>query len=126
MNAIHVPSLSDQATSALLHSDALSRPLCASANLALHLLRVESASVGAGLRIVALRVALLAAETELLVLLCPLVVGSSVFASLAATVAAGLGVGFESDVEEVFLVGVGDVRTRSFCCRVSLFSVTQF
>jgi hypothetical protein len=111
MNAFHHPP---SVTSALLHPNALARPLCAAANLALHLLRGEAASVSAGLCVVALCVALLAAEAELLVLLCALVVWSSVFASLAATVAAGLGVGFKSDIEEVFLVGVGDVRASSF------------
>jgi hypothetical protein len=101
-------------TSALLHPDALARPLCATTNLALHLLRGEPAAVSTRLCVVALRVALLATEAELLVLLCAFVVRSSVFASLAAAVAAGLCVSFESDVEEVFLVRVGDVGTSSF------------
>jgi hypothetical protein len=58
-------------------------------------------------------VSLLAAEAELLVLLLALVATSSV-------AAIGLGVvGLEADVEEILLIGLGDVCALAFCGFVS-------
>jgi hypothetical protein len=91
----------------LVHSPRLARPGLSSA---FHLLRRVAPAVVGGLGRVALGVALLAAEAELLVLLVALVVAAG-----ALLAAVGLGVvGLEADVEEVLFVGLGDVCALAF------------
>jgi hypothetical protein len=57
---------------------------------------------------------LLAAKAELLVLLCALGITLAIAIAFSA-VPAGLGVVVESDVEEVFFVGVANFSALAFC-----------
>lgn len=91
----------------LVRPPRLARPSLGSA---LHLLRRVTPAIVGGLGRVALSVALLAAKAKLLVLLVALVVAAG-----ALLAAVGLGVvGLEADVEEVLLVGLGDVCALAF------------
>jgi hypothetical protein len=82
--------------------------------MSLHLLHREAAAISAGLRVVALRVPLLAAETKLLVLLCTLGITLAI-AIASSVVPGGLGVVVEGDVEEVFFVRVTNLCALTFC-----------
>jgi hypothetical protein len=87
------------------------------AGLSLHPASGEAASICTGLRGVALRVTLLAAETVLGVLLCALVEGLAV----STTTAFVLGVlGGGGDIEEVLLIRSCDIGTLSLCMFVSI------
>jgi hypothetical protein len=82
--------------------------------MSLHLLDRVSAPIRARLRIVALGVPLLAAKAELLVLLCALGVALAVALASSAVFGRGFGVVVESDVEEIFFVGVADFGALTF------------
>jgi hypothetical protein len=88
------------------------------AGLSLHPAGREVSSIRAGLRVVALGVSLLAAETVLLVLLLALVVESLAIGTTTATI--GLRVfSSSSDVEKVFLIRSCDVGSLALCKFVS-------
>jgi hypothetical protein len=95
----------------LVRSPRLARScLRRTASLALHLSRRKAAAIVGGLGCVALGVSLLAAEAEFVILLLALVATRSSFTAV------GLGVvGLKADIEEVFLVGLGDICTLTFC-----------
>lgn len=92
----------------LVRSPRLTRP-CLSSGLALHLSRRETAGVVGGLSCIALGVALLAAETELVVLLLALVTTGFALAAVRLGV-----VSLEADIEEVLLIGLGDICALAF------------
>lgn len=94
----------------LVCSPRLARPcLSGTTSLALHLFRGETAEVAGGLSCVALGVSFLAAKAELLVLLLALAYTGASFSAI------GLGVvGLQANVEEVFLVGLGDICALAF------------
>ena len=106
--SMHYPS-HRSTRSSLLHPHTLSGSLCAASSLALHPLDREAAAISTGLRVVALCMSLLAAESILLILLGALVVRLAI----ASSALARLGVVVEGDVEEVFFVGVADLGTLS-------------
>jgi hypothetical protein len=83
--------------------------------MSLHLLDRVSTAIRARLGIVALGMPLLAAEAELLVLLCALGVALAIAFASSAVFGRGLGVVVEGDVEEVFFVGVADFGALTFC-----------
>jgi hypothetical protein len=82
--------------------------------MSFHLLDRVSATISARFRVVGLGVPLLAAEAELLVLLCTLGVAFAVALASSAVFGGGLGVLVEGDVEEVFFVGVADFGALTF------------
>jgi hypothetical protein len=82
--------------------------------MSLHLLDRVSATISARFRVVGLGVPLLAAEAELLVLLCALGVALAVALASSAIFGGRLGVLVEGDVEEVFLVRVADFGALTF------------
>jgi hypothetical protein len=92
----------------LLHPDALARPL---RRAALHLLDRIPTAVCTRLGVVTLRVPLLSAKAELLVLLCAL----GIALTITALVAGGLCIVVEGNVEEIFFMCVADLGTLSFC-----------
>jgi hypothetical protein len=113
---MHNPLSRNLISSSLLHPHALARSLCA---VSLHLLHRVAATISAGFRIVALGMSLLAAEAELLVLLCALGIPLAVAVASSARFVGGLSVVVEGDVEEVFFVRVADFCTLTFCLAVS-------
>jgi hypothetical protein len=81
------------------------------AGLPLHLLMGEAARIVGREGIVTLSVPLLAAEAKLGVLLLALVLRLVA----AATTVGSLGRGIQFDVEQIFLFGICQAATRSFC-----------
>jgi hypothetical protein len=82
--------------------------------MSLHFLDRVSTAISARFRVVGLGVPLLAAEAELLVLLCALGVALAVALASSTVFGGGLGVLVEGDVEEVFFVGVTDFGALTF------------